>query len=158
MGDFLFRKRNKHFEQELRQSYEDGEIIVREGDETGHMFVIQEGKVAVIKAVGEEELQLATLEKGNFFGEMSLLQQEARSATVRAIGSVRLQIIRPGGFMLKIRRDPTFAFEMLQRLSSRVRALNDALIALSESGDVSPERLRAIMRETIDAEGGKAGS
>jgi CRP-like cAMP-binding protein len=110
------------------QTFEDGEIVVREGDETREMFVIKEGAIEVFRNVGGHEVRLAVLDRGNFFGEMSLLEGLPRSATARARGKTELVVLRPGTLLLRIRQDPTFAFELLQQMSHRVRQLNDQLV------------------------------
>lgn len=123
--------------QEIR-SFDDGEIIVREGEESREMFIIHTGNVEVVKHVGGHEVLLATLERGSFFGEMSLLEGLPRSATVRALGSTKLAVLRPGSLLLQIRRDPTFAFELLQQMSRRTRELNEQLtfkVATAEFGN-----------------------
>jgi CRP-like cAMP-binding protein len=69
---------------------------------------------------------------------MSLLEGLPRSATARAVGTAKLLVLRPGSLLLLIRRDPTFAFEMLQQMSSRIRELNEKLVqkvAIAEFGN-----------------------
>ena len=117
----------KKFEQESRL-YEDGDVIFREGEETREMYIVQSGEVVVCKQGPRGEIELATLRKGDFVGEMSLLESLPRTATAKARGRTRLLAIHPGGFLLKIRRDPTFAFEMMQTLSRRIRVTNETLI------------------------------
>jgi CRP-like cAMP-binding protein len=133
------------YEREVEKTFEDGEIIVHEDETTREMYVIQEGAVEVSKKSGDGEIILGKLERGDFFGEMALLESLPRSGTVRAIGRTRLLIIHAGGFLLKVRRDPTFAFEMLQKLSHRIRVLDeklaDAAHRLGETGEVL-ERVR----------------
>ncbi len=121
---------------ELERVYADGELVVREGDVSREMFVIQTGQVVISKKVGERELELAVLGKGDFFGEMSVLESLPRDANARALGETRLLVISAGGLLVRMRRDPTFAFEMLHRLSGRVRTLNARLVKLlqAESG------------------------
>jgi CRP/FNR family transcriptional regulator, cyclic AMP receptor protein len=131
---------------ELEHSYEHGEVIVREGDEGSEMFIIQEGEVEVSREMGGASVVLATLGRGEFFGEMSLLESEPRSATVRAVGKTTLLVLKRGGLLLKIRRDPTFAVEMLQHMSHRLRYVNQALTGLVEGGgQVPPARLREVV-------------
>jgi CRP-like cAMP-binding protein len=65
-------------------------LIVKEGEGGDFMFVIVEGKVKVLLKRGEKEIVLATLEKGNFFGEMGLFGRKSRSATVEALTDLRL--------------------------------------------------------------------
>lgn len=132
----------------VTRTYEDGDVIVFEGDLDKEMFIIQEGSVRITKKVSGEEVQLATLDRGDFFGEMSLLEALPRSATVHAVGLAKLQVIQPGGFLLKIRRDPTFAFEMLQHMSHRIRQLNDHLIEAMESGEATPEQVNELIRDS----------
>jgi CRP/FNR family transcriptional regulator, cyclic AMP receptor protein len=115
---------------ELERTYADSEVIVQEGDLTRDMFVIRSGKVRITKQVGDREVELATLERGDFFGEMSLLESLPRDATARAIGETELLVISAGALLVRMRRDPTFAFEMLHRLSGRVRTLNARLVEL----------------------------
>ncbi|MCA9518334.1 MAG: cyclic nucleotide-binding domain-containing protein [Myxococcales bacterium] len=112
---------------ESEERFADGETIVREGEHGREMYVIQSGRVEITKRIGGEEVQLAVLEKGDFFGEMGLLESLPRDANARAIGPTSLLVINAGGLLVRIRRDPTFAFEMLHRLSGRIRQLNKRL-------------------------------
>jgi CRP/FNR family cyclic AMP-dependent transcriptional regulator len=118
----------KYGSQHEIQQFSDGEIVVREGDQTREMYVIKEGGVEIFKLVGGHEVRLAVLERGSFFGEMSLLEGLPRSATARAMGETELVVLRPGSLLLRIRQDPTFAFELLQQMSRRIRQLNDQLV------------------------------
>jgi CRP-like cAMP-binding protein len=118
-------KVTKHHE---LQKFSDGETIFIENESSSEMFVVRTGKVEISKSVGGHSMRLAVLERGSFFGEMSLLEGLPRSATARAIGDVELLVLRPGSLLLQIRRDPTFAFELLQQLSGRIRELNENLV------------------------------
>lgn len=108
---------------EVERVYRDGEVIVREGDPGREMFVIQSGHV-VVRRGGEPVTRLG---KGDFFGEMSVLESLPRDADVVADGLTRVLVLGPGALLVRLRRDPTFALELLQSLSSRVRALNERL-------------------------------
>ena len=125
--------------------FDDGETVIAEGDTSREMFIIREGRAVVTKSVSGSDVFLATLERGDFFGEMSLLESLPRNATVRAIGRTRLVVLRAVDLLLKIRRDPTFAFEMLQRMSGRIRQLNQKVIDLLESERISRERVDKLM-------------
>jgi CRP/FNR family cyclic AMP-dependent transcriptional regulator len=108
----------------------DGEGIVREGDVGHDMFIVQSGQVRISKRKNHGEVVLATLDRGDFFGEMSLLESLPREATAQAVGETRLLVLSRGGLLFRLRRDPTFALEMLNHLSSRLRAAQARLIAL----------------------------
>lgn len=125
------------------QTFDDGEVVVREGEETREMFIIREGRIEILKQVGGHEVRLAILERGSFFGEMSLLEGLPRSATARAIGKTELVVLRPGSLLVQIRRDPTFAFELLQQMSRRVRELNDKLVLKVASAEFGNRLARA---------------
>jgi alkyl hydroperoxide reductase subunit AhpC len=72
-------------------SYHDGEVIVAEGDTAERFYVIVKGEVAVTRRTPEgEQIELTTLGPGQFFGEVGLLAETRRTATVRAIGDVEL--------------------------------------------------------------------
>lgn len=125
----MFRLVSKQGRQaELERAYEDGQVICREGEASEEMFVIQSGKVRIVKDRGGVEVQLAVLEKGDFFGEMSLLEGLPRDASAIAVGSTHVLVMSSGALLVRLRRDPTFAFELLRRLSGRVRALNARLL------------------------------
>lgn len=114
---------------ELCRAYEDGQLICREGETSAEMFVILRGAVRVLKAGPGGDIELALLEKGDFFGEMSVLEGLPRDASARAVGRAEVLVMTPGALLVRLRRDPTFAFELLRRLSGRVRTLNARLIA-----------------------------
>src|SRR5438270_1597870 len=87
-------------EQQLRDTflsanvreYRDGEIIIRQNDYTSDFLIIASGRVSLFKRPehSTEELKIAELTAGNFFGEMSLISGRRRTATARAIGTTRL--------------------------------------------------------------------
>jgi CRP/FNR family transcriptional regulator, cyclic AMP receptor protein len=109
---------------EVEREFGDGEFIVRRGEPGQEMFIIQSGGVLVRAGNGTE---IARLGKGEFFGEMSVLESSPRDADVIAQGDTRVLVLGPGALFVRLRRDPSFALELLQALSSRVRALNERL-------------------------------
>jgi CRP-like cAMP-binding protein len=130
----------KHFSQETVWELKDGEIIFQEGEIGQEMYIVQRGAVRISKKIGAEEIELAVLKQGEFFGEMSVLDSEPRSATAKAQGKAKILVVPRGGFLLKIRRDPTFGFELLQSLSKRIRQTNSRF--LEELGEVSQEKYK----------------
>jgi len=126
---------DRRFTHEQIREFEDGEIIFNEGDEGRELYIIQNGNVQIRKATPVGEITMVEFSRGDFFGDMALLQAIPRYASAYSIGKTRLLILQPGGFLLKIRRDPTFAFEMIQQLSARVKFSSEKYIdALSKSG------------------------
>jgi CRP/FNR family cyclic AMP-dependent transcriptional regulator len=125
--------------------YEDGEFIFQEGDNNRDLYIIQEGKVEIWKKTEHTDIKLATFQRGDFFGDMALLQGGTRFAGAKAAGRTKLLVLQPGGFLLKIRRDPTFAFEMLQTLSYRIKISNERLIDVIKKGNVPKETVDQIL-------------
>ena len=113
---------------ELGRVYRAGEVIVRQGQPGDCMYVIQSGKVEVIREEHGKEVKLAELGEGDFFGEMALFDKDVRSATVRPLGEVRVLTIDKKMFLRKIHEDPSLAFRIMQRMSGRIRELNGELV------------------------------
>ena len=121
---------------EVSRTDGEAELICREGEPSGEMFVIVRGSVRVFKASPRGALDLAVLSKGDFFGEMSVLEGLPRDASAQALGEAEVLVMTAGALLVRLRRDPTFAFELLRRLSGRVRALNARLVqALADGGE-----------------------
>ena len=112
----------------LGRVYHDGEAIVRQGDSGDCMYVIQEGEVEVWHENGGPPVLVAQRGKGDFIGEMAIFNREVRSATVVARGNVRLLTIDRSTLLRRIHEDPGLVFKILERMSQRIRKLNDALI------------------------------
>ena len=114
----------------LGKEYEGGEVIVRQGEEGDCMYVIQEGRVEVVQVRGNDIVRLAALDQGDFFGEMAIFERETRSATVRALGNVRLLTVDRKTFLRRIQEDPSLAFRVVQTMSGRINQLNKELVSL----------------------------
>ena len=108
----------------LGKIYHDAEIVVKQGEKGDCFYVIQDGLVEVIEETDRGEVQLALRGEGEFFGEMSIFEQQVRSATVRALGDARVLTIDKKNFLRRIHEDPSLAFHLIQTLSSRIRELS----------------------------------
>jgi flavin-dependent dehydrogenase len=113
---------------ELGKIYQSGEIIVRQGEVGDRMYFIQSGKVEVIKESEGREVKLAELGQGEFFGEMALFEKNVRSATVRPLGEVRVLSVDKRMFLRKIHDDPSLAYRIMQKMSQRIRQLDNELL------------------------------
>jgi CRP-like cAMP-binding protein len=99
-----------------------GQIVFEEGEVGTEMFVIQSGTVEVFKRSKKSgEKYLATLEKGDFFGEMSILEDVPRTATARAKTDCELVRINRSTFDEMLRHNGEIAVRMLRKLSRRLR-------------------------------------
>lgn len=133
-----------------------GDYVFREGDLGTEMFIVHEGQVEITKRIGGEEKQLALLEKGDFFGEMSLLEELPRAASARAIGDAKLVEINGSTFDRMLRHNPEIAVRMMRKLSRRLRQTDELLqqtLGTTETeasaGIPLPDRQRPLGQEVL---------
>lgn len=112
------------FERMARErTFDTGDIIVRQGDEGTGIYVILAGHVEVVR----DGRALATLGADSFFGEMALLDNYRRSATVRAYEPTRVLVIPRSDFLAELHANNRLCFDLLVHMSRRVRELEQAL-------------------------------
>ncbi|MGN7611996.1 HD-GYP domain-containing protein [Magnetococcales bacterium HHB-1] len=113
----------------LGRLFKDGEMIIHEGDRAQNMFVIQRGKVEVFRTDSKlGEVSVAILEEGEIVGEMAFLDNQPRSASVRAHGDAWILTIDKRTLMRRVLEDPFLILKIFERMSSRVRNLNRKLV------------------------------
>lgn len=104
-----------------------GDIIFSEGDLGTEMYIIQSGVVEIFKKIGGKPKILSTLDKGDFFGEMSVLEDMARTASARAKTDVELVRINQTTFDQMIKTNTEIAVRMLRKFSRRLRETTQLL-------------------------------
>jgi len=114
----------------LGKLYRAGEPIVRQGEKGSQMYVLQRGRVEVIRESEGREDRLGLLGPGAVFGEMAIFEREVRSATIRAVEDSRVLTIDRRTFLRRVQEDPSLAFHILRSLSGRVRELDDEVSRL----------------------------
>jgi len=114
----------------LGKVYQDGEVIFRQGDIGDSMYVVQEGRVEVFVESDGKEVRLRVLGEGEPVGEMAIFAREVRSATVRALGRVRVLTVDKRNFLTRVQEDPSLAFRILETMSRRIRELSDEVVSL----------------------------
>jgi CRP-like cAMP-binding protein len=135
-------------------SFEGGEVIFREGDPGSEMYIIKNGKVAIWKDVAGERTTLTVLEKGDFFGEMSLLEGSPRAATAEAVEACELMRIDGSTFSNMVRQNVEIAVRMMRKLSARLRQANEKISDL-RGGALKSAPVAASAGEPPAEEGGK---
>lgn len=118
----------------MGRPFRDGEFIVRQGEVGDCMYVIQSGRVEVVRRATGQEFFLAELGEGEFFGEMALFDREVRSASVRALGEVWVLTLEKRSFLRHIRRDPSLAFRILEKMAYRIRRLDSKVVEMVSAG------------------------
>lgn len=106
--------------------------IVEEGLAGDYMYVIREGRVKVTKLSGDgREKILEMLDSGAFFGEMSLLDNAPRSASVKALTDVRILALARNDFLNVLRRSPDLALAVIREITQRLRQQDEQASSLS---------------------------
>ncbi|MBN2383703.1 Crp/Fnr family transcriptional regulator [bacterium] len=109
------------------RKFERGQVIFSEGDRGEEMFIIHSGKVKISKRIGDVQKTLAILDKGEFFGEMSILNNKPRSATVEVIEEGHLLVIDRKTFETMIRNNVEIALRMIKKMANRLQQSDDQI-------------------------------
>lgn len=107
--------------------FKNGEVVIRENEVGNEMYVILSGQVEVVKESEGRKTVLSILKEEDIFGEMALFDNRPRSATVRAIGEVKLDVFDRDSFLEQIKKNPHLALQILQKMSQRIRMVDDEL-------------------------------
>jgi len=111
-------------------TYPAGATIINEGEQDGSLFVIISGEVRVVKNLGQKgEKCLRTLGSLCYFGEMALIDDLTRSASVVASKDTKALCIDQFDLRKQIIKHPVLAIELLQLLNRRLRALEKSFVA-----------------------------
>jgi len=105
------------------KTYRAGTEIMREGEPATHMFYLHEG-VATVTAHGHAVEDVAA---GGIFGEMAMIDNAPRSATVTAKTDCEVVAVDERLFLLLVHQTPFFSLDVMRTLVSRLRAMNDRL-------------------------------
>jgi len=110
------------FSDKFLKSFGKGDVIFEEGSVGKHMYVIVSGSVNIVKKAGGGEAVVATLGKGELFGEMALVDSLPRSASAIAVGDDTSAVeIDHAQFAYLVGQQPAFALIILKALSLRLR-------------------------------------
>jgi small-conductance mechanosensitive channel/CRP-like cAMP-binding protein len=125
--------------------YADGEVIVREGEPGQSMFVVRRGRVAI--TIGPDRHEVAVTEAGGYFGEMSLLTGDPRTATVVARGDVTVLEISAQVFGVYVRSRPEVIDQLAAAAVERRRVLDESRAHVSTAPAIEPISLAQRMRQ-----------
>jgi len=120
--DKLFEKFGK--------SFPAGTVLFLDGSAGQEMYIIQSGKVKISKKIGNLEKTLAILPTGEFFGEMSILNNRPRSATATVIEDANLLVIDPKTFETMIRNNAEIAIRIIKKLAGRLQEADHQIESL----------------------------
>jgi CRP/FNR family cyclic AMP-dependent transcriptional regulator len=106
--------------------YDAGHVIFEEGSTGRELYVVLDGQVEIAKVSGAGKTVIVTLGKGEFFGEMAVIDGSARSATaIAAAPKTRVMRINHARFVYLVSQQPAFALMIMDALSKRLRVTNE---------------------------------
>jgi len=141
----LFASLDDDAARELRSLLSDKRVpqntrLFRQGDKGDAMYLIESGRVRIsIRDDDEQEVILAELAQGDFFGEMSIIDGRQRSADAKVIEDAQLAILSRDAFLSFVRSNADVALEMLSALTDRLRR-TDELLRSRVSRNVNEEQ------------------
>jgi CRP-like cAMP-binding protein len=128
-----------------------GDIIFSEGELGTEMYIVQSGTVEIFKKIAGRQKVLSTLEKGDFFGEMSVLEDYPRTASARARTDVEVVRINQTTFDQMIKNNTEIAVRMLRKFSRRLREttmmLEESLGHKMDQIEDQPSGVQPVIRE-----------
>jgi CRP-like cAMP-binding protein len=121
-----------------RNTFQPGELIFREGDESSEAYWILTGKVEISIETPQGRSVLTTLEEGEIFGEMGMIDDLPRTATARAVTTTEVDVVNERDFHFEVLRDEARLLPYLDMLFERLRSTNAMLraeLAKQRTGD-----------------------
>ncbi len=122
-----------------------GDVLFREGERGTDMFVIQSGLVEISKRVNGKERPIATLGRGEFLGEMAILNNKPRSATATVLEEATCLVLDGQTLEQMISTSTEIAVRLIKKLSSRLDAA-DALVQILMHPDPQARVLLGLRR------------
>jgi HlyB family type I secretion system ABC transporter len=124
------------------ETVESGEVVIRQGDPPGPMYVVEEGRLRVFVEEDGNRRYIRYLRRGDFFGELSLFKGEPRATSVETVGRCRLLRLTEATFNSLVERYPEFRTQLEERIAQYdYRAV--ARVPLDFAEETLPAELRA---------------
>lgn len=116
----------------VTRNYPKNSIIINEGDHTDSLYVILSGKVKIFLTDDQQkEVIVAIQREGDYFGELALLDEAPRSASVMTMEPCSLLIVSRGAFERHLAGDPKLAISLMRGLAARLRATTENVKSLA---------------------------
>lgn len=137
------------------RAFQPGETIFEENEDGDHMFIIQEGRVKISRQIAGKDLPVAILEKGEFFGEMAIVNRIQRTASASAVERTLLLAFDRTGLEQLVEKNPKIALSIIDRLCRRLAGAN---AQIRQMADLSEARTLSSALQLLETENGSLGS
>ena len=111
-----------------RRTYDAGEKIFDEGQTGNHAYIVQSGRVEIVKAMEDREIVLGTISENGIFGEMALIDDQLRMASARAAEVTTLIFVSRMMFEQKMTKTDPIVRGLLKILVGNIRSLSEELV------------------------------
>ena len=111
----------------LARDFRTGDVLFREGEQGEQMYVIQSGLVQILKRVGADERPLATLGRGEFLGEMAILNGKPRTATAVVLEDAHCLVIDAATLEQMISTNTEIALRLVKKLARRLDSADEMI-------------------------------
>ncbi len=132
-----------------RHTYSSGEVIIRENDAGESAFIIEKGKVAVSKEINGGKVHIDDMGCGEIFGEMSMIDDKPRSATVMALEETTVREIHRDNFCALMKESPEEFVRFLKVIFERLREANAKVARLQVQTKSDPAPAEAAKPEAL---------
>ncbi len=127
-----------------------GDIILQEGERGNNAYLVQSGEVEVYSMAGDREIILGKMGPGQIFGEMALVFDKPRTASVRATEHCNLIVITRNVFNDKLRRSDTTIRAIVNMLTKRIIETNNALLNKNDGLDDLQETVLNVYNNVVE--------
>lgn len=132
------------------ERYADGQAIVTEGIISTKAYIILSGKTKVLKKMGDKNVVIGLLKKGDIFGEMGLIGKSARTASVVAVGDVNLGIIDKKLFEKILKEIPPEMCHVVRALIERLKMTTSKLAQVAVQFESVRNTMSSLSTKTTD--------
>jgi CRP/FNR family cyclic AMP-dependent transcriptional regulator len=129
------RQRTRLAQHFCRRWYRGGDVIVRQGDTSMSFYVVLSGSVRIVRqAEGNDRIGIVDEGPGSFFGEMGVIDDLPRAATVIALEATECALLAKWDFQRELAQDPGIALGLVSVLNARIRKLEEHLATVPAGG------------------------
>ena len=117
----------------VTRTFQELEVIFEEGNNGDEMYIVHSGVVQLVKKSTAGEIVIATIQPGEFFGEMALVDNAPRSVSaVAGADQTRLLALDRDKFLFLVSHQPAFALTVMHVLCQRIREMNERLLKIEQ--------------------------
>lgn len=122
------RQRTRLAQHFCQRTYGAGDVVVRQGDTSMSFYVVLSGRVRIVRhSAGDAGIEIVEEGPGSFFGEMGVIDDLPRAATVAALEPTECALLAKWDFQGELAADPGIALALISVLNARIRTLEDRL-------------------------------